>query len=81
LDIGAARHLFPRRRPFLDAGATPGPAIWFFDFASEQTSLIAQLGKTPGEKSNEFAASPDGRWFLYTVRSDRREIMLVENFR
>jgi Tol biopolymer transport system component len=66
---------------FLDADSAPGPAIRFFDLAGGQTSLVAQLGRNALEKLAEFAASPDGQWFLYTVRSDRREIMLVENFR
>jgi hypothetical protein len=64
---------------FLDPGAPAGPIIQFFDFASQQTTSIAQLGTS--EEIGDCQASPDGQWFLYTAWSYPRGIMLVENFR
>jgi Tol biopolymer transport system component len=66
---------------FFDPASAPGPAIRFFDFASGKVNPIAHLEKNPFEQVREFAASPDGQWFLCTVWNHRREIMLVENFR
>jgi Tol biopolymer transport system component len=66
---------------FLDSGADAGPVIQFFNLAGGKTDLIAQLDKNFFEQAREFAASPDGQWFLCTVWNNRREIMLVENFR
>jgi Tol biopolymer transport system component len=66
---------------FLDANATPGPALKFFNFASGEISPIARIGKGPFEEVNELAVSPDGQSFLYGVRTYPREIWVVENFR
>jgi Tol biopolymer transport system component len=67
---------------FYDPDSTPGPAIRFFDFASRQTTPVAQLDNPAPDRIMEFAASPpDGQWFLYTKWSYLRDIMLVENFR
>jgi serine/threonine protein kinase len=66
---------------FLDSDAPARPVVRFFDFASGQTTQIAQLAISPFEDIRDFEASPDGQWFLYNVWSYPRDIMLVENFR
>ena len=68
----------------LNRRATPGPAIEFFSFATQQSARIAALPKeaTTSIGPPGLAVSPDGRWILY-VQVDRLEsdIVLVENFR
>jgi Tol biopolymer transport system component len=66
---------------FLDRNAPPGPTVKFFDFASQQSTEIARLKKNPFEDIFSVAVSPDEQWILYAVRSNSRDIMLVENFR
>jgi Tol biopolymer transport system component len=66
---------------FYDPHAAPGPAIRFFDFASQQTTPIAQLDNPAPDQIRGCAVSPGGQWFLYTKMSWLRDIMLVENFR
>jgi Tol biopolymer transport system component len=66
---------------FLDQDSPPEVTIKFFDFASQQTTLITQLEKSPFEDIRGLAAAPNGKSFLYTKLSYPRDIMLVENFR
>jgi Tol biopolymer transport system component len=66
---------------FLGIDAASGPTLEFFDFASRQTTLIAQLDKNPSKRFFGVVVSPDDKWILYSEESLFREIMLVENFR
>ncbi|MEZ4701669.1 MAG: winged helix-turn-helix domain-containing protein [Rhodothermales bacterium] len=54
------------------------PTISYFSFTTKRTTQIAMLSHLP--RSNAFAVSPDGRWFLYaqTERSES-DILLIEN--
>src|SRR5437667_1050688 len=69
---------------FIDWVKTDAPwafAIEFFSFATHRVTQVAPLGKIT-ISLNGFAASPDGRWILYTqVAPGDNDIMLVENFR
>jgi Tol biopolymer transport system component len=57
-------------------------AIFFYDFASRQTTRVAQLAKPPSPTSRSLALSPDGRTFLFTqLDADGSDLMLLENFR
>jgi hypothetical protein len=66
---------------FVDAEASPRPALRFFDFGTRRVSHVVDLDKKPIEHEPGLAISPDGRWLLYTqVDSRSGDIMLVENF-
>jgi len=69
---------------FIDWVKTDAPwafAIEFFSFATHRVTQVAPLGKIT-ISLNGLAASPDGRWILYTqVAPGDNDIMLVENFR
>jgi serine/threonine protein kinase/Tol biopolymer transport system component len=66
---------------FLDAKASSSPTIQFFDFASREKRLIAQLKKNPFEGIHWLTVSPDEQWILYSNQSYPRDIMLVGDFR
>jgi Tol biopolymer transport system component len=66
---------------YLEKAATPGPVIWFFDFASGQRTRVAQLDDPAPERILGLTVSPDGQWFLYERSYWTEDIMLVENFR
>jgi Tol biopolymer transport system component len=67
---------------FVDSNARPGPTIQFFDFASGEKRLIAQIEKNPLDYiALWFAVSPNEEWILYSTARDSRDIMLVEDFR
>ena len=66
----------------LNRNAQPGPAIEFYDFATDRVSRIAVLAIEGHLHSFGFAVSPDERNFLYTVwPKPKCDIVLVENFR
>jgi Tol biopolymer transport system component/predicted Ser/Thr protein kinase len=57
-------------------------AIFFHDFATRQTTRVAQLAKPPSPTSRSLALSPDGRTFLFTqLDASGSDLMLLENFR
>jgi eukaryotic-like serine/threonine-protein kinase len=57
-------------------------AIFFHDFATRQTTRVAQLAKPPAPTSRSLALSPDGRTFLFTqLDASGSDLMLLENFR
>ena len=57
-------------------------AIFFHDFATRQTTRVAQLAKPPSPTSRSLALSPDGRIFLFTqLDASGSDLMLLENFR
>jgi Tol biopolymer transport system component len=67
---------------FVDAEASPRPALRFFDFGSSRVSHVVDLDKKPIEHEPGLAISPDGKWLLYTQMDSRSgDIMLVDNFR
>jgi serine/threonine protein kinase/Tol biopolymer transport system component len=67
---------------YLDTDAPGGNTLQFFDFASGQSTPVAELEKGPYEEIGSCAVSPpDGQWILYSVWRFPQDIMLVENFR
>jgi Tol biopolymer transport system component len=57
-------------------------AIFVHDFATRQTTRVAQLAKPPSPTSRSLALSPDGRTFLFTqLDASGSDLMLLENFR
>jgi dipeptidyl aminopeptidase/acylaminoacyl peptidase len=66
---------------FLDSDATPHPTIQFFEFASQRTSVIAQLSIPSNARVRGCSVSPDGTAVLYGQSSSQKDIMLVEGFR
>jgi Tol biopolymer transport system component len=67
---------------FLNLRAQPNPTLEYFNFASNQVTLIGKserirpFGGSPG-----LAVSADGRWVLYRqIDQNDNDIMLVENF-
>lgn len=61
---------------------SPQAAIRFFDFATGQTSLVAQVGPLLKAGPGALAVSPDERSLLYVPAGrDNRDIMLVRDFR
>jgi Tol biopolymer transport system component/serine/threonine protein kinase len=82
LDKGAPGTLFAGESGiyFLDSGATPTPAITFYNLISKQTTKLVSV-----EKSKAFGGgggvSPDGKWVLFVQRDQRDyDIILVESF-
>ena len=62
--------------------AEPGPdglhSIQFFDFATEETTLVVPAGRS----DQGLAISPDGRSILYALQNPGgNDIMLIESFR
>jgi len=68
---------------FFNTGASPQPAIEFFNFATRQTVEVVSIerAKAPGGPPG-IAVSRDGQWVLYW-QADQidNDIMLVDNFR
>ncbi len=76
--------LAPRGVYFVPNAATAGPeaAIHFFDFATGQTSRVAQVGRLAADGPGVLAVSPDESSLLYVPAGrDNRDIMLVRDFR
>jgi hypothetical protein len=56
--------------------------IFFYDFASQETTRVVQLDKPLGYFARSLALSPDGRWLLFSqVDMSGSDLMLLENFR
>ena len=57
-------------------------AIFFYNFASRETTRVAQLAKQPLRGSRGLSLSPDGRALLFTqLDAEGSDLMLLENFR
>jgi hypothetical protein len=57
-------------------------AIIFYNFASRETTRVAQLAKPPLRGSRGLSLSPDGRALLFTqLDAEGSDLMLLENFR
>ena len=65
---------------FLDPDGLAGPAIAFFEFATQQIILIANICTKPFEDIRDCQASLDGHWFLDSMWNYPRARMLVEKF-
>ena len=68
----------------LDRRAKNGPAMVFYDFATEKARRIRTLPRDAGDSVlgvGYMDVSPDGKWLLYTQPDlQESDIMLVENF-
>jgi serine/threonine protein kinase/Tol biopolymer transport system component len=76
--------LAPRGVYFVPNAASAGPeaAIHFYDFATGQTSEVAQVGRLAPDGPGVLAVSPDERSLLYVPAGrDNRDIILVRDFR
>ena len=57
-------------------------AIWFYDFASQKSSLVLEWNANQVGRDATFDVSPDGKYVLYPkVDRTQTDIVLVENFR
>jgi Tol biopolymer transport system component len=85
-EAGDFRHwaLAPRGVYFVPNAEIESPqaAIYFFDFASGQTSRVAQVGRLLAPGPGMVAVSPDETSLLYIPAGrDNRNIMLAKDFR
>jgi hypothetical protein len=62
---------------YLSSSPGDGPAVYWFDFASQSSRRLASLDKPA---ANGFAASPDGRRILFTQQeTNESNLMLLRN--
>jgi serine/threonine protein kinase/Tol biopolymer transport system component len=85
-DAGVYRHwaLGPRGVYFVPNSEinSPQASIYLFDFATGQTSRVAQLGRLVAQGPGMLAVSPDETSLLYVPAGrDNRDIMLARDFR
>ena len=67
---------------FVEARASPLPALRFLSFGTGRVSHVVDLVGKPIAHWPGMAISPDGKWLLYTQVDHRSvDIMLVDNFR
>lgn len=63
---------------FLDVGASPRPAIKFYDFKSRQTTIVLESEGETMEWTPGISTSRDGRTLLYGVRNWTTTLMVAD---